>query len=93
MLGGIVCCWLMEPTFGLQRAIPSPFGVISSKRAGCGMRWDCPFKRVTSAGEAGRMPQVNGTISQSSGICWSQCWSRGKGARWIGAIKVLPQPM
>jgi hypothetical protein len=93
MLGGIVRCWLTEPTFRLQRAIPSPFGVISSKRAGCGMRWGCPFKRATSAGGAGRMPQVNGTTSQSSGICWSQCWSRGKGARWIGAIKAPPQPM
>jgi hypothetical protein len=34
MLGGIVCCWLTEPTYGLQRAIPSPFGVISSKKTG-----------------------------------------------------------
>ena len=87
MLGGIVCCWLTERTFGLQRAIPSPFGVISSKRAGCGMRWGCPFKRATSAGGVGHMPQVNGMISQSSGICCSQCWSWGKGARQIGAIR------
>ncbi len=92
ILGGIVCCWLMEPTFRLQRAIPSPFGVTSSNKAGCGMRWGCPSKRATSAGGAGCMPQDNGTTSQSSGSCWSQWWSQGKGARWIGAIKAPLQP-
>ncbi len=91
MLGGIVCWWLTEPTFRMRRAILSPFGVISSKRAGCGMRWGCPFKRATSAGGAGCMFQVNGMTSQSSRIYWSQCWSQGKDARRIGAIKAPPQ--
>ena len=92
MLGGIVCCQLMERTFGLRWAIQSPSGATNLRRAGCVKRWGCAFERVASAGGAGHMPLVSGMTSQSSGTHWCRCWSLGKGVRWIGAIKALLQP-
>ncbi len=92
MLGGIVCCQLMERTFGLQWAIQSPSGATNLRRVGCVTRWGCAFEWAASAGGAGHMPLVSGMTSQSSGTHWCQCWSLGKGVRQIGATKALLQP-
>ena len=94
MSGEIVCSWWTELTSGLQRGILSPFvfGVTSSRRAVCGMRWRSASRRGASAGGAGHMPQESGMTSLFSGMGWSGCWSGGDGARRIGAIKAPPQP-
>ena len=93
MLGGIVCCRLMERTFELQWAIQIPSGATNLRRAGCVTRWGCAFERAASAGGVGRMPLVSGMTSQSSRIRWYQFWSRARGVRRIGAIKAPPQPI
>jgi hypothetical protein len=92
MLGEIVCSRWLEPTSGLQKAILSSFGVTSSRQAGCGMRWHSASRQGASAGGAGYMPKESGMTSLSSGMGWSGCWSGGKGAIRIGAIKASLQP-